>query len=478
MQSSIRPCADLGVRFYAPWCGHCQNLKPAYEKAAKNLAGLAKVAAINCDDDSNKPFCGQMGVQGFPTLKIVKPGSKPGRPLVEDYQGARTAKAIVEAVVDKIPNHVQKLQDSGLSAWLAKNNDTAKAILFTEKGTTSALLKSVAVDFLGGISIAQVRSKASATVEMFGISEFPSLVLLPGGEQEPVLYDGEMKKDAIVAFLSQAVPPNPDPAPKKAKTSTSKKPKPSSSQASAFSKASESHKSAEASNFAGSATKLTVDDEPTESPDPIVPPAETPMMVSEVAPPIPTLSTPGEVKSTCLAPRSGTCVLALLPPATESRDDMSQSISGALVSLAEIADKHAKRQAKIFPFFAVPGDNEVAKTIRGDLGLKSDPELEIIAVNMKRGWWRRYGGETFDLIGVEGFIDAIKLGEGAKEKLPDSFFGEVAEEMKVGDEPETPAEAPEPAPAESETGENDSEETDSPVEVQEPVPAEPEHDEL
>src|SRR5436305_2969349 len=180
---SSRSFADTKARFYAPWCGHCQNLKPAYEKAAKNLAGLAKVAAINCDDDSNKPFCGQMGVKGFPTLKIVKPGSKPGRPIVEDYQGARTAKAIVDAVVDKIPNHVQKLHDSGLSAWLAKNNDTAKAILFTEKGTTSALLKSVAVDFLGGISVAQARSKESATVEMFGISEFPSLVLLLGGVQ-------------------------------------------------------------------------------------------------------------------------------------------------------------------------------------------------------------------------------------------------------------------------------------------------------
>jgi len=410
-----------------------------------------------------------MGVKGFPTLKIVKPGSKPGRPIVEDYQGARTAKAIVDAVVDKIPNHVQKLHDSGLSAWLAKNNDTAKAILFTEKGTTSALLKSVAVDFLGGISVAQARSKESATVEMFGISEFPSLVLLPGGEQEPVLYDGEMKKDAIVTFLSQAVPPNPDPAPKKSKASPSKKPKPSPSQASAFSRASESQKSAEASDFAGSTTKLTVDDEPTEMPEPIVPPAEAPVKIPDVAPPIPTLSTPGEVKSTCLAPRSGTCVLALLPTTTESRDDISQSISDSLVSLAEIADKHAKRQAKIFPFYAVPGDNEVAKTIRGDLGLKPETELEIVVVNMKRGWWKRYGGQTFDLIGIEGFVDAIKLGEGVKEKLPDTFFGEASEEAKVSENSEFP-EAPEPVPAEPDIDENDSRAADEPLL--------PEHDEL
>jgi protein disulfide-isomerase A6 len=466
------------ARFYAPWCGHCQNLKPAYEKAAKNLAGLAKVAAINCDEDSNKAFCGQMGVKGFPTLKIVKPGSKPGRPIVEDYQGARTAKAMVETVVDKIPNHVQKLQDSGLSAWLTKNNDTAKAILFTEKGTISALLKSVAIDFLGGVSVAQVRNKEAATVEMFGISEFPSLVLLPGGEQRPVQYDGEMKKEALVAFLSQIVPPNPDPAPKKVKASSSKKPKPSSSQASAFSEASRSHKSADASDFAGSASEITLDDLPTESPNPIVPPAETPVPVLEVAPPIPTLSTPAEVKSACLAPRSGTCVLALLPSTTESQADMSQFISGALTGLAEIADKHVKRQAKIFPFYAVPAENEVAKTIRGDLGLNLDTELEIVAVNMKRAWWRRYGGETFDLASIEGFVDSIKLGEGTKEKLPDSFFGEVVEEVKASEELETTPEAPEPVPAEPDLDENEAQESDLPVEAPEPEPIEAEHDEL
>jgi len=419
-----------------------------------------------------------MGVQGFPTLKIVKPGSKPGRPLVEDYQGARTAKAIVETVVEKIPNHVQKLQDSGLSAWLAKNNDTAKAILFTDKGTISALLKSVAIDFLDGITVAQVRSKESASVEMFGISKFPSLVLLPGGEQEPLFYDGEMKKEPIVAFLSQIMPPNPDPAPKKAKASSPKKVKPSSSKASAFSEASESHKSADASHFAGSASEITLEHLPTESPDPIIQPTETPISVPEVAPPIPTLTTPAEVKSICFAPRSGTCVLALLPSKPESQTALAQPVIDALAGMAEIAEKHVKRQAKIFPFFAVPADNEVAKTIRGDLGLKPHTELEIVVVNMKRSWWRRYQGENFDFTSIETFIDAIKLGEGAKERLPDGFFSEVVEEGSASQDPETAAETPEAVTVEPDLVEDEAQESDLPVQAPEPVPAEPDHDEL
>ena len=104
------------------------------------LAGLVKVAAVNCDEESNKPLCGRMGIKGFPTLKIVRPGSKRGKPVIEDYQGQRSAKAIVDALVDKIPNHVKKVQDSDLEAWL-EGGTQAKAILFTEKGTTQPLIK-------------------------------------------------------------------------------------------------------------------------------------------------------------------------------------------------------------------------------------------------------------------------------------------------------------------------------------------------
>lgn len=145
------------VEFYAPWCGHCKNLKPAYEKAAKSLQGLAKVAAVDCDEEVNKPFCGTMGVQGFPTLKIVRPGKKAGRPTVEDYQGARTAKAIVDAVIDKIPNHVKRLKDADYAEWVAESGP--KAILFSDKGTVSALLKSVAIEFLGVLGVGQIRDK-------------------------------------------------------------------------------------------------------------------------------------------------------------------------------------------------------------------------------------------------------------------------------------------------------------------------------
>ena len=78
------------VEFYAPWCGHCKSLAPEYQKAAKALAGIVNIGAVNCDEQ--KQLCGQFGVQGFPTIKVF--GGNKQKP--EDYQGQRTAEGIVQ----------------------------------------------------------------------------------------------------------------------------------------------------------------------------------------------------------------------------------------------------------------------------------------------------------------------------------------------------------------------------------------------
>ncbi|OLN86590.1 putative protein disulfide-isomerase [Colletotrichum chlorophyti] len=428
------------VEFYAPWCGHCQNLKPAYEKAAKNLNGLAKVAAVDCDDDANKPLCGQMGVQGFPTLKIVRPGKKPGKPIVEDYQGPRTATGIVEAVVDKINNHVKRVTDKDLDSFL--EGDKPKAILFTDKGTTSALLRSIAIDFLDAVTVGQVRSKEAKAVEKFGITSFPTLVLLPGGDKEPIVYDGELKKEGLVTFISQVASPNPDPAPagdKKAEKKAAKKSKTTSTESSTKPAAEE-------------ATPEPETPEETKSTEQAAP-------VINVIPPLPIADTPEKLQQECLSTKSHTCVLAFVP--TEENDNAGK----AQTSLSELAHKHAQSKRKLFPFFTVPAENSAAATVTKGLGLTG--EVEIVAINARRGWWRHYEGD-FDAASVESWIDAIRLGEGAKKKLPDGLVVEEVEtDSAASQESTTSTAATEPTP---------EPETEAPKETSSEAPAP--HDEL
>ncbi|KAL2161737.1 hypothetical protein VTH06DRAFT_8299 [Thermothelomyces fergusii] len=399
------------VEFYAPWCGHCQNLKPAYEKAAKNLEGLVKVAAVNCDDDANKPLCGAMGVQGFPTLKIVRPKKGGGKPVVHDYQGQRTASAIVDAAVQHINNYVVRVEDKSLDGFLA-DKEKPKALLFTEKGTTSALLKSIAIDFLDVITIGQVRNKETKTVETFGIDKFPTLILLPGGDAPHIVYDGEIKKEAMVQFLSQAGQPNPESPPK----SDSKKGK--ESKPSKASGKPETASSKTSSATAESETKAATQEAP---------------VIVETALPIPSINSPEKLIKECLTERSHTCVLAFT---SSSEDEKAKKV---LESLSQLSFKYAQGKRSLFPFYEVPKSNEGGASLLKALDLAGD--VELVAINARRGWWRHYDAADFGIESVESWIDAIRMSEGVKKKLPEGIVA-IALEEPASAAPEASSEKP------------------------------------
>lgn len=76
------------VEFYAPWCGHCKQLAPSWELAAKQLKGVVKVGAVDMTTDENvgRPY----GIQGFPTLKFF--GNDKDKPI--SYESGRDADSI------------------------------------------------------------------------------------------------------------------------------------------------------------------------------------------------------------------------------------------------------------------------------------------------------------------------------------------------------------------------------------------------
>ncbi|KAG1665201.1 hypothetical protein FOA52_002602 [Chlamydomonas sp. UWO 241] len=77
------------VEFYAPWCGHCKNLKQPWIESAGSLKGKVKMAAIDCT--ASQAACGKFGVQGYPTIKFF--GKNKASPT--DYQGGRDTASIV-----------------------------------------------------------------------------------------------------------------------------------------------------------------------------------------------------------------------------------------------------------------------------------------------------------------------------------------------------------------------------------------------
>ena len=95
------------VEFYAPWCGHCKNLAPEWAKAAKALKGIVKVGAV--DMDAHPSVGSPYQIQGFPTIKVF--GSNKQKP--SDYQGGRTAQAIVDEALSQLRNIVKERMGGG-----------------------------------------------------------------------------------------------------------------------------------------------------------------------------------------------------------------------------------------------------------------------------------------------------------------------------------------------------------------------------
>ena len=51
---------------YAPWCGHCNNIKPVIAEASRE-AGV-KAGQIDGSDEKNREVSESIGLRGFPTL--------------------------------------------------------------------------------------------------------------------------------------------------------------------------------------------------------------------------------------------------------------------------------------------------------------------------------------------------------------------------------------------------------------------------
>ncbi|KAK4473610.1 hypothetical protein MN116_002963 [Schistosoma mekongi] len=86
------------VEFFAPWCGHCKNLKPDWEQAARKLKGTVKVSALDATVHSR--MAKKYGIRGYPTIKFFPAGSKTDDPI--DYDGPRTSDGIVAWALEKV----------------------------------------------------------------------------------------------------------------------------------------------------------------------------------------------------------------------------------------------------------------------------------------------------------------------------------------------------------------------------------------
>ncbi|KAM4028050.1 protein disulfide-isomerase A4 isoform 1-T1 [Anomaloglossus baeobatrachus] len=204
------------VEFYAPWCGHCKQFAPEYEKIAETLKKndpaipVAKVDATEATKLANK-----YDINGYPTIKILKKG----QPI--DYDGLRTEKAIVAKIKEVSDPNWTIPPEATMVLTEANFNEVVEAadiILVEFYAPWCGHCKRFAPEYekaaqeLRKHTPAIPLAKVDATTEVklakrYNVSGYPTLKIFRKGKSYD--YNGPRENYGIIDFMiEQAGPPS------------------------------------------------------------------------------------------------------------------------------------------------------------------------------------------------------------------------------------------------------------------------------
>eukprot|EP00730_Choanoeca_flexa_P005603 TRINITY_DN11984_c0_g3_i1.p1 TRINITY_DN11984_c0_g3~~TRINITY_DN11984_c0_g3_i1.p1 ORF type:complete len:585 (+),score=149.67 TRINITY_DN11984_c0_g3_i1:40-1794(+) len=203
------------VEWYAPWCGHCKQLKPEYEEASRQLhSSTPSVALAAIDATVHSETAGEHDVQGYPTLKVFRNGKS------YDYEGGRQAADIVsymkkQASPDWKPpaDRVVKLTNDNFDAFV-DNEEIALVYFYAPwcghcKQLTPEYEKAARDLYTNNPRIKLAKVDATEETELasrFDVTGYPTLKIFRKGEASD--YEGERQQHAIVSEMKeQAQPP-------------------------------------------------------------------------------------------------------------------------------------------------------------------------------------------------------------------------------------------------------------------------------
>ncbi|TRY71848.1 hypothetical protein TCAL_05412 [Tigriopus californicus] len=211
------------IKFYAPWCGHCQKLAPTWDELAETFADgtVAKIAKVDCTQAQS--LCQEHEIKGYPTLAWFKNGKK-----TEVYRGART----LDELSDFVKTSAETKDQPEADKVPTESGETGPVVLLTidnfakeiESGVTfvkyfapwcghckrlAPTWDELAKKYEGkaGIKVAKVdcTSNDNQNKELCndqGVNGFPTLIIHKDG-QKVAEYSGKRELADLEKFVNQ-----------------------------------------------------------------------------------------------------------------------------------------------------------------------------------------------------------------------------------------------------------------------------------
>lgn len=163
------------IKFYAPWCPHCQHMAPAWKSVGRDMEGKLNVGEVNCEVE--KRFCKDVGIRGFPSLLYFQGGER------MEYEGLRKVGDLLD-FANKAVSAGGGVND--VSAAEFEELEKTEEVIFTymyDHATTSedfAALERLALPLIGRAKL--VKTNDPKMFKRFKISTWPRLVVSRDGK--------------------------------------------------------------------------------------------------------------------------------------------------------------------------------------------------------------------------------------------------------------------------------------------------------
>lgn len=181
---------------FAPWCGHCKALAPEYEDAATQLKEK-QIALAKVDCTEQQDLCQEMGVEGYPTLKIFR-----GKDNVAPYAGPRKAPAIVSYMTKQSMPAVSLIQaGDALEEFKTADKIVLVGYFAADDKSSNATFSEVAEEMREGALFGATSDPELAKAE--GVKQ-PAIVLYKTFDEGKNIFEEKFTKDTIESFINTA----------------------------------------------------------------------------------------------------------------------------------------------------------------------------------------------------------------------------------------------------------------------------------